>query len=220
MLYRITRKLMPPGMQFSSIVIFAIKLDNTITETVPGGDNLQYQCVVSPQDSLLTLLTDAYPARQFRLRLLQGTQQVYLITARGQLAAYAWVTTSGSDISEIHFSFKVSKGSLYIYDCYVTPEFRGQGLYKALLRKILSDYSRMSCSGEPFRTASIAAECGNTASLRGITSIGFREIARATYISVGRHSRLFGPGDLSEIMRISDLSTPEKMPSDNQHDAR
>lgn len=220
MLYRITRKLLPPGMQFNSVVFFAFDLRHVTAAMLPSSSTFSYQRVASSRNPIVTLLTDAFPANQFRLRLLQGGQQLYVVTAHDQLAAYAWVTTSESDISEIHFSFTVASGGCYIYDCFVMPDFRGQGLYKALLRRILSDYAQMPCHDGHYETASIAAEIGNTASIRGITSTGFREIARATYVSIGRHARLFGPGDLSENLRFSDLSTPGKRPCDNRRDAQ
>lgn len=192
MWHRIARKLVPSSVSYRSVVFFTFDLASSVLPEVPAHPAIEHHCFDSPQSELLLRLCEAYPDKGFRQRMLQGDQQAYAIVIQGQIAAFAWVTSSPCMVSEIHYILALGGDHIYIYDCYVLHDFRSQGLYQALLRKILADYKNQCGHAEHRLTACIAAESANTASIRGIKGAGFKEFTRARYLSLGRCSRIYG----------------------------
>lgn len=209
MFYRVIRKLLPAGAEYSSVIVYAIDPASVAAVVSATSTDIAYRKVGAVDSDLQGLLSDAYDPVLLQQRLQNDSQLVYVAISQGTLAAYAWVTTSPCFISEIRFSFTMTGGCCYIYDCYVAPSFRGQGVYQNLLRKILTDFAGQKPSNNICRLVYIASEPGNTASIRGIRRVGFRRTGQARYVSVGKWSKLFG---------VSDLSIPAKTPCDNPRD--
>lgn len=203
MLYRLSRKIVknltPPGTVYRSIVFFTFDMADIETTFMAVNPTIECHIIDSPQSSLLQRLCQAYPEKKFSRRMTHGDHQAYCIVICGKIAGFAWATTSPCVVSEIGFTLTPGPRHFYIYDCYVSTEFRGQGLYTALLRQILIDYKTRHSTDIGFRTACIAAEPGNKASIRGIKSVGFEEFTRARFLRFGQHSRLFGTEKLTDL---------------------
>jgi hypothetical protein len=61
----------------------------------------------------------------------------------------------------------VPDDSIYIFDCATMSEYRGMGIYPAILAKICKNYPQMD--------KWIACSARNHASIRGIQKVGFRK---------------------------------------------
>ncbi len=219
MLYRILKKLTPPGLHWGSVVFFALDMKRKrklLTSFRPSGHEpppVEYYIIDSSADRWLDVLCDAYPEKQFRQRMLEEGQRCYIAILDGKLAAYAWVTTASCCVSEIEFQLPVGPGRLYIYDCFVRADYRGQGLYTAVLMKIVADY-RLHRWPSRYELACICAEPGNTASIRGIKRAGFEQLGQVTYFRIGRFSRSYGAQILVEQMSAASPSGPSRLLSD------
>ncbi|MDO9318389.1 MAG: GNAT family N-acetyltransferase [Gammaproteobacteria bacterium] len=223
MVYRILRKLTAAGIDWRSIVFFMLDMQRKGTALPPESpsdrpsdklpQHLEYHIIDSIADSWLKVLCDAYPQKQFHLRMIQDCQQCYIVLLGDKLAAYAWVTTSTCRVSEIDLQLQVGPGRLYIYDCFVRADYRGQGIYSALLKKIIADYQLRRWPNR-YDTAFIVAESSNTASIRGIRRAGFDEFAQVRYLHMGSFSRWYGVEGLSARMTTVRLSGTRSVLSD------
>lgn len=195
------RKPTPTGFDWQSLAFYTLDLQQSFTPLHSDHESqpLDYHIIESPADSWLAILCDRYPQKQFHLRMIHDCQQCYIATMSGQLAAYAWVTTSSCHVSEINFNLPAGRGRIYIYDCFVGPDFRRRGIYNALLIRILTDY-RLPRWPDGYDTAWIAVQPGNTASVRGIRRAGFGEFARVRYVRLGAFTRWYGARNLIERM--------------------
>lgn len=194
-------KLTPAGFDWQSIAFFMLDLKRKFTPSASShlAQPLEFHIIETLDDNWLAILCAAYPHKQFRQRMIQDCQQCYIAVLHGELAAYAWVTTSTCHVSEIDFDLPVGPGRIYIYDCFVLTEYRRLGIYNALLMKILADY-RLPRWPNSYYTACIGVEPRNTASVRGIRRAGFKEFTRVRYLHMGAFSRWYGARSLIERM--------------------
>lgn len=220
MFYRVIRKLLPAGAEYSSIIVYAIDPASVVRTAPSAATNIEFQKFSSLSDDLICLLSGTYTPALLQQRLQNDGQQVHVAIQQGALAAYAWVTTSSCFISEIKYSFIMTDHSCYIYDCYVAPSCRGRGVYQRLLRNVLANIADSGLAHTAPQVAYIAAEPGNAASIRGIARAGFRRAGQARYLCLGPWSKLFVAGVLSVPAIVSDLSIPAKTPCDNPRDGQ
>lgn len=195
MFRRIIRKLLPAGVEFNSIEFFQCDLRSVSEQPLLAGKTISFHIVDSIEDQWLQVMCDNFPEKHFSQRILDDLQQCYIVIVNGQLAAFAWITTSSCLVSEINFNLDVGARSFYIYDCFVISHYRRQGFYRALLTKILADY-RVRHGADYFRTVYIASEPGNIPSIRAIMRVGFERFANVRYLHMGQVSRWYGVTDL------------------------
>ncbi|MDP1930785.1 MAG: GNAT family N-acetyltransferase [Gammaproteobacteria bacterium] len=210
MLYRAIRKLTPVGIDYQSVVFFLLDLKQRTFPLSEASRPVACHIIDSTQDQWFRILSLAYPAQQFHLRMQHDCQQCHIAIVDGNLVGYAWVTTSPCHISEINFTLPVGLGRLYIYDCFVESAYRGQGIYQSLLMTIIADYRKRRWPNQ-YRTACIGAEPDNTASILGIKRAGFEEFTRARYVHVGQFSRWYGVNSLIAHMSAN---RPDQVVSD------
>lgn len=117
--------------------------------------------------------------------------------ARGQLAAFGWVSRTAECIGEQEREIRMPPHDAYIWNCETLPEFRGQRLYSALLSHMVS-----VLRAEGVRRVWIGTALSNTHSLRGFLNAGFRPVLMLLYyrlfsfhlvLQVGHHA---APPDL------------------------
>ncbi|MBI2877905.1 MAG: GNAT family N-acetyltransferase [Candidatus Tectomicrobia bacterium] len=86
----------------------------------------------------------------------------------GKIIAYCWVAFKEAEIGEIERTLLLREGECYLYDAYTLKEFRGRGLYPAILDYILRDVK-----GKGLCRALICALKSNRPSHLGIRRVGF-----------------------------------------------
>ena len=112
-----------------------------------------------------------YPDDIVEIRLRDG-RLPYVAEADGKVVSYGWVALSAEPIGDLGLSFRLRPDEAYVYDCATRPDYRGRGLYPALLRFMLGELRR---GGR--RRAWIGTAPGNYVSQRGIARAGFAKVA-------------------------------------------
>jgi GNAT superfamily N-acetyltransferase len=101
-----------------------------------------------------------------------GGRRCYAAFVEGVLVSYGWVSMEEEWVSELGLHIRLAPGNAYIWDCATLPEYRGRGLYPALLVYILGDLQEKGV-----RRVWIGADTGSVASQKGIVRAGFQPIA-------------------------------------------
>lgn len=193
------RKWIPVPLDYSRVVFF---LSDLMIESIPrqkDGQSFGTHIISSRNDPWLKVLCKMFPEKYFHLRMSDESQRCYVTIVRGDLVAYAWITTSFCHVSEVNFNLIVGEGCLYIYDCYVETASRRQGLYSSLLLQILLDYKGIN-SPVRYHTACIGAEPGNKASTTAIKRIGFKKLTCVRYLRCGKIFHWHGAAPLITSM--------------------
>ncbi len=88
-------------------------------------------------------------------------------------------------------------GDAYIWDCATLPDYRGRGIYPALLLYILDELR-----ADGLHRAWIGADTGSVASQKGIIRAGFQPIADFVPVPSAEHFQVTGrPGAAEELVR-------------------
>ena len=114
-------------------------------------------------------------------RRFEGSRRCFAAAVDGRVAAYGWVSYGGEWVGELERRFRLKAGEVYIWDCVTLPEYRGQGMYSALLSFILD-----TLRAEGQQRAWIGASLDNRVSQSGMANAGFRPVVWAIY------GRIFG----------------------------
>lgn len=96
-----------------------------------------------------------------------------------QVATVGWASQTDTWIGEIASTIRPAAGEAYIWDCRTAPAFRGRGLYRALLARILLDLSQAGVE-----RAWIATLDQDGPGYRGVRGAGFRPVARIQYVEL------------------------------------
>jgi ribosomal protein S18 acetylase RimI-like enzyme len=89
-----------------------------------------------------------------------------------EVASYCWISAHREHVGELARDLSLPAGESYVWDCATVPRFRGQGLYRSLLRQIAE-----TLAGEGQRRVWIGASSTNEASNRTFAAVGFRPAA-------------------------------------------
>ena len=93
----------------------------------------------------------------------------YTATVANRVVGFCWMTNNQRYISEIAYTVRLEAGTAWVYACAVDPDFRGKGVYPAMLGQIGE-----SLFGHGILRIRIDVESDNTASISGIEKAGFR----------------------------------------------
>lgn len=199
MFYRVARRLMPPCVDYRSILFFNLRLGRHPVRARRCRVDLEIFEFNSIEDSLFRFMCASFPERNFRARMDCGNQRCHVALVANRMAGFGWVTTSPCHVSEIDFTLPLGTGRFYIYDCFVCPEFRGMGVYQTLLSKIVAVYGSQDRS-DCFDTAWIGVEPDNVPSIKAIRRVGFQAAVRVRHLRVGRVCGLFGADRLAVLI--------------------
>lgn len=213
MFRRIIRKLLPIAVEYKSVVFFRCDLMREPLQSQIPGSTFESHIIDTVEDRWLKAMCGDFPSKLFSQRVVSDRQRCYIAIDKGQLAAFAWVTSSPCLVSEIKFQIDVGASNLYVYDCFVNLEYRRRGYYRALLTKILAD-SRIGHKEDCSRTVYIASEPVNNASIRAIESVGFEPFANIKYLHIGQNSRWFGVTKLIKGIQFGALNRGARTFSD------
>jgi GNAT superfamily N-acetyltransferase len=131
------------------------------------------------------------------LERFAGERRCYVVRIEGSIVSYGWVSTREEWVSELSLHIRLLPGDAYIWDCATLSDYRGQGLYPALLLYILGELR-----AEGLDRAWIGADTGSVASQKGIIRAGFHPIADFFPVPSAEHFRVTGrPGAAKELVR-------------------
>lgn len=101
----------------------------------------------------------------------------------GEIACYCWISAHREHVGELARDLELAAGESYVWDCATVTLYRGQGLYRSLLRQIAE-----TLTSEGQRRVWIGASSANRASNRTFATVGFRPAVAVVSV------RLFGRG--------------------------
>jgi GNAT superfamily N-acetyltransferase len=107
----------------------------------------------------------------------QSGRRCFCFQKDGRIITYGWVTHGPEQVGEFERTFNLKSDETYIWHCGTISEFRRQGLYTALLNKII--YQLADEGNSP--TIWIGASRLNQPSIQGIAKAGFKRVLDATY---------------------------------------
>ena len=113
-----------------------------------------------------------YDASAEFLQRFETGRKCFGAWVEGQPAAFGWVSYEDEDIGELNLRIKLLHGEVYVWDCATAPQFRGLGLYGALLSYILGELRVQKIC-----RAWIGADHANVPSQKGIARAGFHHVA-------------------------------------------
>ena len=134
-------------------------------------------------------LKSTFPDKDFTSRLGKNGWQCYVAIINDQIVAYGWVVEGEFYISEIDYHYYLHEGQIFIYDCYVCPDYRGMHIYPDLIQRMVSDNSAVLTAEFKTGVAYIGVDSTNTASLRGVRKAGFTEINSIRYLHFKAYQR-------------------------------
>ena len=116
-------------------------------------------------------------------RLAHGDELFGWQSPDGSVACFCWVRYRGRAIGPV--ALRDQPGRVFMYNAQTLPQFRGQGLYRALLKHMMFTLTKEQ------HTEFIGdVDRRNTLSRRGIESSGFTHAASITLVKlVGRWDR-------------------------------
>jgi len=156
-------------------VVFYCDLANPPQEALPNFLTVErkksYEELSAPDlHKMVSFWNPTVAQRNIEERLGKGAS-LWLIKSGEQLAGYGW-TLQGRTI-EPHY-FPVGREDVHLFDFYVFPEHRGQGINPQLVREILR-----GSAIEGLCRAFIEAAEWNQAQLTSLTKTSFRRVGRA-----------------------------------------
>ncbi len=127
---------------------------------------------------------------------LEAGQAVYTACTEGRLAHFGWLALRQTQarLTEVDYVMPLPPGSATMYDFYTHPEDRGQGLYRASLRRMLGD----AFADQATESAWIFVLADNVASRRAIEATGFRHVGTSRLTRrFGRRSTVYEPEEVT-----------------------
>ncbi len=118
-----------------------------------------------------------------------GENRCFAALAEGRLAAYGWYALGA--VAARHcggVGLKLPAGAAYFYNGFTRPEFRGRGLYVALMGRGLR-----ALAGRGVRHVLASVHWTNWAALRSCRRLGFTDLGCFAGIGRGRCRLVFPP---------------------------
>lgn len=184
----VVKRLLGSFLKVETLVVFERALTSCPPHFVPADPALRIVRVDSPEQAAFVRLSSMYPGKHFPARLQRPGQQCFIALHDDKVAGYAWVAATDLYLEEIACTYRVASGEIFIYDCFVEPEYRGCGIYPAMLAYVLAHAAR----NEQLTCATIAAAAENFASIRGIVKAGFAVRKRIRYVACCQKQKWWG----------------------------
>jgi GNAT superfamily N-acetyltransferase len=113
----------------------------------------------------------------------------------GRVAAIGWCAAGQVGIGELGLEFSMPPANRYLWDFVTSPDFRGRGIYPALLRAFIDHEPEVARFW-------VGHDLGNRASGRGILKVGFRAVG-AVYTIDGTGLVYVAGGDAPERATVA-----------------
>ena len=110
----------------------------------------------------------------------------FLARSEGRMVGAMWTARGSSFVRYLRTELTIAPDEVYLYDVYIAPAWRGRKIARALYRRMFQHH----------RAADVRLVVGavlpeNHASMRSLTSTGFRVIGRVGYLALGPWRRHF-----------------------------
>jgi ribosomal protein S18 acetylase RimI-like enzyme len=99
-----------------------------------------------------------------------------------EVASYCWISAHREHVGELARDLSIPAGESYVWDCATVARYRGQGLYRSLLRRIA-----LTLAGEGQRRVWIGATSTNEVSNRTFATVGFMPVASVVSVRLAGH---------------------------------
>jgi ribosomal protein S18 acetylase RimI-like enzyme len=109
-------------------------------------------------------------------RRFTSERRCYVAWDGDRVVAYGWVSQGSECVGELERAFHMTPDEAYIWDCVTLPEYRGRGLYSALLAHMLAELREVGV-----RRTWIGASLDNQASIKGFMKAGFQPTIKLIY---------------------------------------
>jgi ribosomal protein S18 acetylase RimI-like enzyme len=116
------------------------------------------------------------PSAADATRRFTGRRCCYAAWDGERIAAYGWASRGYECVGELERAFHMAPDEAYIWDCVTLPEYRGRGLYSALLAYMLAELRDTGA-----RRTWIGASLDNQPSIKGFINAGFRPAIKLIY---------------------------------------
>ena len=112
-----------------------------------------------------------------------GIDECYLAFSQGEIAHIAWVYYP-DQLKKHPTPFRILRADeAAIANCVTIPQFRGKGVYPAVVRTLLEDLKKRG-----YRHCYMYIEVDNVASQRGVSKLGFRPAGKSWRLRLFCHS--------------------------------
>lgn len=129
------------------------------------------------QETLREYGGDRMAVENFATQFAQGATP-WVGRIEGQLVGVCWVFPASTSLD---YFFPLLEGDAVISNCFTIPRYRRKGIFSGILYHIVKTGSK-----EGLRHVFINCKIWNTASMRGILKVGFKEIAVANSVRIAR----------------------------------
>ncbi len=156
------RKLLSRG----RLNLFSFQLSRPIPE-IKAGEDAEYSFLNTKSREKAESLTSLVGKEIVNVRFNRG-EVCGVARLNSEVVSYCWVAFQQAEVGEINRTIKLRNNELYFYDAFTLPDYRGRGLFPALLTAILGFARSQGCS-----RALIFSLRENRPSVRGIEKAGF-----------------------------------------------
>jgi GNAT superfamily N-acetyltransferase len=146
--------------------LFSFQLSRSIPEVEAGAD-AEYSFLDNNSGEKTASLVSLVGKDIVKARFNQG-EVCGVAWSNSKVVSYCWLAFKQAEVGEINRIIKLSDKELYLYDAFTLPDYRGRGLFPALLTAILG-FAR----SKSYSRALIFSNSRNRPSLRGIEKAGF-----------------------------------------------
>jgi ribosomal protein S18 acetylase RimI-like enzyme len=105
-----------------------------------------------------------------------GGRRCFATWGDARIVAYGWVSQGRECVGELERAFRMQPGEAYIWDCATLPDYRGRGVYSALLGYMLAELR-----GAGVGRVWIGAALDNRPSIKGFENAGFQPAIELIY---------------------------------------
>ncbi len=145
---------------------------------IPPGSHAAEAAIAGPGD-LGELVQCVDKKEKFQKRFRQGDHCI-MAWENGRVRGYLWFCSNESHIEEMcRYEIKISRGSVYCYDEYVSPEYRKRGIFRELYRVVAC---WMRENGKDSLLSIISHD--NELSRNIHAKMGFRTIKKVLYLKL------------------------------------
>lgn len=156
------RKLLSRG----RLNLFSFKLSRPILE-IKTGEDAEYSFLNTKSREKAEGLTSLVGKEIVNTRFNRG-EICGVARLNSEVVSYCWVAFQQAEVGEINRTIKLRNNELYLYDAFTLPDYRGRGLFPALLTAILG-----FAKSQGYSRALIFSLRENRPSVRGIEKAGF-----------------------------------------------
>lgn len=111
------------------------------------------------------------------LQRLESGRRCFALREGERVVSYCWISQGAEWIGEMQLDFRMPPGGVYIWDCRTRPDYRRQGLYAALLNRMIHSLQQDGKS-----QVWIGSNLENRPSIKGFARAGFHPVIQVWFL--------------------------------------